>query len=263
MVCGALIGAGTLGCGGGGTGGGGGGGMVDAPGTGTGKSYSGGHGMAFYHLNTNTAGSITTPAMTVQGSGSTILVSIGHGAASLMAAPTDNKGNKPYVQQDTTHDYTLYQKSGTAVYAFQNAKGGDGFQVSTTTGQDPSTHQADEVTIAAVEVAASGKIQQVTWNEVPGPNPSNPVSSKSVTTDGPATLVSFWWGDGFYQVAQHVAVNNDFTIIDSNVKETDSFVQCAVAVKTVAAAGTYDVTWTGGSASGDVEGGQVWLIAVE
>ena len=254
MAWGSLLGA--IGCGGGG------GANVDA-GTGTGKSFAGGHGLAFYHLNTHSDASITTPSMNVQATGSTMLVSIGHGAVSLIATPTDNKGNQPYVQTDTTHTYVQYPNSGTAVYAFQNVKGGDGFTVSTTTGKDPSTGQYDEVTIAAVEVATSGKIQQVTWNEVAGPSPSSPVAAKTVTTDGPATLVSFWWGDGFYQVPQHVSVDSDFQIIDSNVAETDSFVQCAVAVKTVTAAGTYGVTWTGGSTNGDVEGAQVWLIAVE
>lgn len=260
MAWGALISAGTIGCGGSG----GGADHVDAP-MGTGKSYSGGHGLAFYHLALNPDGTITTPAMTVQASGSTILVSVGRGAAELMTAPTDNKGNKPYVQQDKTHTYTNYPESATAVYAFQNAKGGDGFQITTTTGKN-AKGQDDEITIAAVEVAASGKIQQVAWTETAGPPASSldhPVSSKSVTTDGPATLVSFWWGDGFYGVPQQVSVNNDFAIIDTNVKESNDFVQCAVAVKTVTAAGTYDVAWTGGSTDGTVEGAQVWLIAVE
>ena len=259
MAWSALISAGAIGCGGGD--------HNSLPsrgpdgGPGTGMSYSGGHGLAFYHLNTSHAGTISTPGMTVQPSGSTILVSIGHGGKSLIAAPTDNQGNQPYVQQDTMHTYTLYPDSGTALYTFQNAKGGDNFQVTTTTGLAPESGQYDEVTIAAVEVAASGKIQQVVWDEVPGG--SDPVISKSVTTNGPATLVSFWWGDGFYPVPQQVSANNDFTIIDTNVKEQDSFVQCAVAVKAVTAPGTYDVTWTGGSTDGTPEGGQVWLIAIE
>lgn len=260
MACGALISA--IGCGGGG---GNGGGAADG-GSGTGKSYAGGHGMAFYHLATSNAKSISTPAMTVQAAGSTILVSVGHGAASLLAAPTDSAGNKPYKQLDQTHNYTNYTKSGTAVYAFQNAKGGDNVVVTTATGNDPSTGQADEVTIAAVEVAATGKIQQVAWNEVPGPPAEaidGAVTSKSVTTDGPATLVSFWWGDGFYPGSQQVSVNNGFQIIDTNTDQSDSFVQCAVGVKTVTAAGTYDVAWTGGSTAGETEGAQVYLIAVE
>jgi hypothetical protein len=256
MACGAVIGAGLGACGG-----------ADGPnlnngdGGGTGKSYAGGHGIAFYHLNGKTASTISTPAMKVQPTGSTILVSVGRGDNRLFALPTDNKGNAAYVQQGDVHAYTQYPDSGTALYTLQNANGGDGFQVTTSTGINQNQHQPDEVTIAAVEVAASGKIQQVAWTEVPGGD--DPVTSKSVTTNGPATLVSFWWGDGFYPVPQHAAPNNDFTVIDSNVQEQDSFVQCAVAVKTVTAAGTYDVTWTGGSADGAKEGGQVWLIAVE
>jgi len=230
---------------------------VDAPasgsdsGSGTGISYPGGHGIAYYKLNANPASTITTPAMTTQ-AGSTIVVSVGRGNAKLFALPTDNQSDS-YALQGAVHPYTQYPESGTALYTFKPTKGGS-VQVTTTTGKNGSG-QSDEITIAAVEVAASGKIQDVQWTEVA----SAPLTSKKVTTDGPATLVAFWWGDGFPRTPQSAMPNNDFTPIDTNAEETDSFVQCAVAVKKVTQAGSYDVTWTATPA----QGAQLWLIAVE
>jgi hypothetical protein len=233
------------------------GGDDDAAGSdqGTGMSYSGAHGLGYYKLAANPAGSLSTPVMTTQASGSTIVVSVGRGSSKLFAIPTDNKGNSPYVMQDQIHPYTQFPTSGTALYTFKPAKGGAGFQVTTTTGQNDSG-QSDEITMAAVEVADSGKIESVQWNEVAE---GNPLTTKSVTTDGPATLVAFWWGDGFPRTPQTAKPDSGFMLLDSNAQETDSFVQCAVAVKTVTAAGTYGLTWTATPS----QGAQMWLVAVE
>ena len=138
--------------------------------------------------------------------------------------------------------------SGTASYALGPAAFGPGLTVTT------STAAEDEITLAAVEVRDSKKIQQFVWSEVL----AAPLKSKSVTTTGPATLIAFWWGDAFVDYAQTAVPNNGFTVIDS-LLEAGSLVQCAVAVKTVSAAGTYDVTWT----ATPEQGAQLWLIAVQ
>ncbi|HEY0190516.1 MAG TPA: hypothetical protein VGC42_05295 [Kofleriaceae bacterium] len=221
---------------------------------GTGSASAGAHALNYYKLGANPAISISTQPITTQDAGSTLVVSVGRGNAKLFALPTDNKGNAPYVQQGSVHAYSLYPDSGTALYTFKPAKGGANFQVTTSTGKF-GTGQSDEITMAVVEVEASGKVQDVQWNEVRAP----PLTSKAVTTDGPATLVAFWWGDGFPRTPQSATPNNGFTLVDSNAQETDSFVQCAVAVKQVTAAGTYDVTWTPTPS----QGAQLWLIAIE
>lgn len=221
---------------------------------GTGMASAGAHALTYYKLGANPAIAISTPPITTQDSGSTIVVSVGRGNASLFALPTDNKGNTPYVQQGSVHNYTLYPDSGTALYTFKPAKGGANFQVTTSTGKF-STGQSDEITIAMVEVASSGKVQDVQWSEVRAP----PLTSKAVTTDGPATLVAFWWGDGTSHDPQNAVPNNGFTVVDANVDQTDSFVQCAVAVKKVTEAGSYDVTWT----PTPTQGAQLWLVAIE
>jgi hypothetical protein len=48
-------------------------------------------------------------------------------------------------------------------------------------------------------------------------------------------------------------------VVDTNVDQLHSFVQCAVAVENVTAAGTYDVTWKATPA----QGAQLYLIAVQ
>jgi hypothetical protein len=211
----------------------------------------GGHEIAFFHLGASNATSISTSAMTTQAAGSTIIVGIGRGeldAFKPSAVPTDNKGNAPYQQLGATEKYERWP-SGTAVFAFPSARGGANHSVTT---QTPS---GDEVTLAAVEVLDSTRIQDVQWNQPLEP----PLTSNSVTTTGPATLIAMWWGDGFPGTPQNAKPNNDFVLLDSNAKERDSFVQCAVAFKNVTEAGTYDVTWEPDPS----QGAQLWLIAVQ
>jgi hypothetical protein len=227
----------------------------DVPGHTPGMPGLGAHGLADYHLaDVPDAVSISTPAMTTHASGSTIVVSVGRGDNTLFAVPTDNKGNSPYQQKGKVETYPSYPQSGTAIYFFTNAIGGSNFKVSTTRGTN-SSGQSDEITIAAVEVLEGSAIEAVAWNS----GTDSPLTSNSVTTKGPATLIAFWWGDGFPGTPQKATPNNDFVRIDTNAQELDSFVQCAVAVKNVTSAGTYDVTWT----ADPVQGAQLWLVAVQ
>jgi hypothetical protein len=226
----------------------------DVPGHTPGTPGLGAHAMSFYHLDASTAPSISTSTMATQPSGSTIIVGVGRGYNPLFALPTDNKSNAPYRQLDTLHAYTRWPDSGTALYAFTSASGGSDFKVSTTTGKNQQG-QYDEITLAAVEVIEGTQIKDQQWNEVLDP----PHTSGSVTTTGAATLIAFWWGDGFPGTPQSATPGTGFSLIDSNTQERDSFVQCAVAVKNVSAAGTYNVTWT----ATPTQGAQMWLIAVQ
>jgi hypothetical protein len=188
--------------------------------------------------------------MAVRASGSTIVVSVGRGNKNQFALPSDNRGNGSYPQLGETHIYNRWINSGTAVYARTSVTGGSDLQVTT------STDMQDEITLAAVEVVNGTEIRDAQWSEVLQP----PLTSRSVTTTGPATLIAFWWGDGFPDTTPQSAVpNNGFTLIDTNAQELHSFVQCAVAVKTVTAAGTYNVTWT----AMPVQGAQLWIVAVQ
>jgi hypothetical protein len=194
---------------------------------------------------------IATPTMATAASGSTIIVSIGRGAlgafALSTATPVDNQGNTAYPQLGATEKYTRWP-SGTALYALTSGRGGANHTITA------ATPKGDEVTMAAVEALGRTKVQDFQWNEVL----DGAHRSKSVTTTGPALLVAFWWGDGFVDDGYTATPNNGFAVIDA-VLEGGSLVQCAVAVKSVTAAGTYDVTWT---ATPD-QGAQLWLVAVQ
>jgi hypothetical protein len=208
----------------------------------------GAHGLSFYRIAMNTT-TLSSPALATQPTSSTMIVSIGRGQLSAFVLPTDNKGNSPYQKLGTEHPYTLYPNSGTALYAFPNMAGGGNHIVRA------GTPDNDEITLGAVEVVDGTRIQQFEWNEVLG---GSPITSKSVTTTGPAVLVAYWWGDHDVDGKKTAVPNNGFVVVDS-LGESGALVQCFVAVKTVATAGTYNVTWT----STPVQGAQLWLVAVE
>lgn len=192
---------------------------------------------------------LTTPPMTTA-PGSTIIVAIGRGDVTAHAPPTDTLGNPPARQLGETHTYTSWPKSGTALYALTATAAGAGHAIRAT------TPHADEITLAAVEVREGGRVEAVAWNEVLDGSPQR---SRSVTTTGPATLIAVWWGDGAYLRHDKTAVpDSGFAVVDA-VLSAGELVQCAVAVKNVSQAGTYDVTWK----ATPHQGAQLWLVAVQ
>lgn len=208
----------------------------------------GAHTLAFHRYGGNTA-PITSNGIATQSFGSTLLACVGRGDLSAFSLPRDNKGSTPCLQLGAAHPYTLWGSSGTGLYSFANASGGSGHTVTT------DTPPGDEITLAVVEIVNGGLIRDYKWNEVLS---GQPITSLSVTTTGPATLVAFWWGDAGVDGNKTAMPNNGFVVIDS-VLESGALVQCAVAAKEVAAAGTYDVTWT----ATPRQGAQLWLVAVQ
>ena len=192
---------------------------------------------------------LSTSALATSVSGSTLLACVGRGVVSTQSAPTDNKGNT-FVQLGTTHIYTLWTSSGTALYACEQARGGSGHVV---TAAKPQA--ADETTLSVIEIIGGGVVRQVQWREVLA---GSPLTSASVTTTGAALLVAWWWGDADVQSDKTAVPDNGFTVVDS-VLASGSLVQCAVAVRQVSAAGTYNVTWT----STPTQGAQLWIVAVQ
>ena len=111
------------------------------------------------------------------------------------------------------------------------------------------------MTLAVVEIANGGLVSDVKWNEVLA---GQPLTSATVSTTGPALLVAWWWGDAGVLEEKTAVPNNGFTVIDK-VLASGSLVQCAVAVRQVEAAGSYNVTWT----STPLQGAQLWIAAVQ
>lgn len=209
----------------------------------------GAHALVF-HISKGSVGPLlSTPPLTTQ-SGSTLVALVGKGSVWNLGLPIDNKGNAPWVQVGAIHEYTNWPGEGTAVYAFNSIVGGPNHIVSV-----DDANVWDEVTFALVEVKNGGVIQDYKWNEVLKPGA---LTSQSVTTTGPATLIAVWYGDDASSTPSNPVPNNGFTVIEGNGNATES-VQMFVATKDVPGAGTYNVTWN----TTPVQGAQLYLIAVQ
>jgi hypothetical protein len=208
----------------------------------------GAHTLAFFPCNGT--GGLTTPSITTQTSGSTILAWVGRGNTNGFTGtvPLDNKTNI-YNLLGSIHDYSpLYPGSGEALYAVLSATGGSGHRVTA-----PMPAGSDEITLAVVEVKNGGAIHDARFNKVLSP----PHTSQNVITTSAATLIAVWAGDsGAASVT--AAPNNGFTTIDSQLL-SGCDVEVVVATKDVAGAGTYNVTWTATPS----QGAHLWLVAVQ
>lgn len=199
---------------------------------------------------------LETPALATE-AGSTFIACVGRGHKDSFAAlgpPTDGQGNV-YGELDMVHPYAGFPESGTAAYAAPHAQGSSELRVSVANGRN-SSGNTDEITLFFVEVRCGSAVGDVVWNEVEPSQPPTTVTSATVTTSGPATLVACWFGDA--SALDHIEPDASFTLVDQELEAT-SHVQGALAVRTVASAGTYSVTWTATPA----QNAQMWLIAVE
>jgi hypothetical protein len=201
-----------------------------------------------------------------QEAGSSLLVLVG-GYTSNAGLPSDNYGNA-WVQQGHSITYHGYGgRFSTAACVALSAKGGRKHRVTLAKRGEP----AGEITAPFIEIRQAGVLQDVASNyAVPGLAarlgrklgqgwPQASLTSGSVTTTGPATLVAVWWGDAF--VYRMTAVpDNGFKVIERFLDlPPSSGVQCAVAVRQVARAGTYQVTWRTAPAQGAI----LWLFAFQ
>lgn len=121
---------------------------------------------------------------------------------------------------------------------------------------DKSGYSEGEISVPFIEVTHAGVLKDVAQNY---PQAALVMTSGSVTTTGPATLIAVWWGDAGVK-NMTARPNNGFTVIDSYLLlPENSGVQCAVAVKQVTQAGTYDVSWVGSP----IQGAILWLFAFQ
>jgi hypothetical protein len=191
-----------------------------------------------------------TQAVDTATSGS-VLLAFNAGYASNFALPTDNKSNI----WSALGAPVIYNGYGGAfdvkAYAVANANGGSGHRLSVL----KNGNAAGEMTVPLVEIR-NARIVDVAQNY---PASGALVRSAAVQTTGPAILVAFWWGDG--GGLNHTAVPSaGFSILDSFlILPPNSAVQCAVATRSVASAGSYNVSWTQSPAQGAV----LWLFALQ
>lgn len=192
---------------------------------------------------------VTTPSITTQVSGSSFIT--GHaGYSHNNADPTDSKSNT-WVAYGT-EIYNGYGGSfSVRMYLCEDGVGGSNHSVSFVKVDPPG-----EATVPFIEVKNADVLVDYAQNY---PAAGTTLTSGDVTTTGPAVLVAFWWGDA--SGLTHTAVpNNDFTVIEAFLNlPPGSGVQMAVAAKEVAAAGTYNVTWT----ETPDQGAALWLFAFQ
>ena len=208
---------------------------------------------------------ITGP-ITTEKTGSALLVLVG-GYASNASVPSDNYANN-WVRKGPGVTYHGYGgRFNTNAYLALAAKGGQGHRVSLA---KPGVANG-EITAPFIEIRDAGVLQAMaTRYAVPGIVARlgrklaqgwsvAELTSGSVVTTGPATLVAVWWGDAY--IYRMTAVpDNGFKVIERFLElPPSSGVQCAVAVRQVDRAGTYRVTWTGTPAQGAI----LWLFAFQ
>lgn len=206
-------------------------------------------------------------------SGSSLLTLVA-GYVNNPADPTDSYGNA-WKQVGDAVTYNGYDgRFNARAFVALAARGGPGHTVSVVKEGTP----AGEITVPFIEIRHAGALQDVaqnypipgvigrisdklarTWQGRAGDPSTTELTSGSVTTTGPATLVAVWLGDAY--VYEMTAVpNNGFKVIDRYLQlPPNSAVQCAVASRQVSAAGTYNVTWKGTPAQGAI----LWLFAFQ
>lgn len=193
---------------------------------------------------------ITAPIET-QPAGSTFIVLNG-GYAKNGNAPVDNYANR----WKRVGSRVVFNGYGGAfdvtAYVAVAGKGGSAHSVRI----DKSGYPEGEITVPFIEVRNAGVLKDMAQNY---PAPALVMTSGEVTTTGPATLVAVWWGDGGVKTMT-TRPDSGFQMIDSYLLLPDnSGVQCAVAYKQVASAGTYHVSWVGSPMQGAI----LWLFAFQ
>lgn len=206
-------------------------------------------------LLTHPEGLGVTPAVTApidtQASGSSFIVLNG-GHVRNNVRPVDTYGNR----WKQVGDNVVFRGYGgafdVAAYVAQHGKGGPGHTVRI----DKPGYAPGEISIPFIEVEHAGVLKDMAQNY---PDAAVVMTSDSVTTTGPATLIAVWWGDAGVQ-RMTARPDNGFTVIESFLQLPDSSgVQCAVAYRQVDAAGTYRVSWVGSP----VQGAVLWLFAFQ
>jgi hypothetical protein len=203
------------------------------------------------HEDGNGPSVATTAPIATMASGSTLLA-FSAGYTGNDQPPTDNHANT-WTQLGVPLFYRGYNNQfDVTAYLVLHANGGAGHTVSIVKNNVP----AGEITVPFIEIRDAGTLQSVAVNYPPA---DSSLTSGDVTTTGPATLIAVWWGDA--TGLHHSAVpDNGFVIIENFVDlPPNSAVQCVVAARQVAAAGTYHVSW----ATSPAQGAPLWLLAFQ
>jgi hypothetical protein len=172
------------------------------------------------------------------------------GYATNDAAPRDNYGNR-WQRLGAPVVYRGYDGAfDVSAFVVLDGRGGPAHRIEL----DKPGNPAGELTLPVVEIRDASRLVDVA--QVYAPTGTR-LESGSVTTDGPALLVAFWFGDG--RGLRHSAVpDNGFRIIEDFTRlPPNSAVQSVVAVREVTQAGTWRVNWS----TAPAQGAPLWLFA--
>lgn len=202
----------------------------------------GAHGAKYDTLNDAASVSPNIVTLATQaGSSSFVQFLVGGPLSTGFGVPSDNKGNSYGASPLDTSGYAggLWPDFGVQVYVKANGAGGASHAFSVT--KSPADGECSHL-VAEIKNAGTLKAHSIVARA--GAGAGVPYTSNSVTTDGPATLVALWAGDGDTNVSSmNVTVENGWTVIESKLVILTQYAQSAMATKDVGA-GTHTVSWT-------------------
>ena len=201
-------------------------------------------------------GSGTSPqtvTLTTQASGSTLIV-VTLTDPGIYGTPTDTYSNAYSLLESSGYHGGLWSPFGMEVYGKAGAAGGSSHAVSIS-----KSSASEESTLIAIE-ATGATIQDTSIVTRAGAGAGVPYTSASVTTTGSALLIAAWGGDGGVGTVNQTATpGSGWTLIESLFLGSTAYIQAAVAVKAVSAAGTYTCDWT----PAEDQGAILFLAAVQ
>lgn len=211
----------------------------------------GGHGADWDNDGPGT--SPQTVTINTQAAGSSLLVFF-FGNLPVDGAPTDNKGNTLTLLETSGWHGGLWAPFGLEAYGTANAAGGSSHTVSVV-----KSVSTAESTLMFVE-GRGATIQDTSIVTRAGAGDGVAYTSASVTTTGPALLVSVWSGDGgLDRPSQAANPGAGWTSIDSLNLPATPYIQSNCAVRQVSSAGTYTCDWAPVSDQGAI----IFLAAVQ
>ncbi len=190
-----------------------------------------------------------TPPLVTEVQGSTLLAFVA-GHASNHLGPLDSFDNR-WLPFGAPVVYAGYEgRFDVRAYMAADARGGADHRIWVTKPGNPD----GELTLPVVEIRNAGRLVDAAQRYAPA---ATLLDSPEVSTDGPALLVAFWWGDG--RGLQHEALpDSGFTIIERlTALPPNSAVQCVIAVRAVDRAGSWRVRWK----TTPEQGAPLWLFA--
>jgi hypothetical protein len=195
-----------------------------------------------------------TVTITTQATGSSLIV-FAFSDPGIYDTPTDNKSNTFSLLESSGYHGGLWAPFTMEVYGKAGAAGGSGHAVSIT-----KSSPSEESTLIVIEAKGGNTIRDTSIVTRAGAGAGVAYTSGDVTTTGKALLVAAWGGDGGVGLTDQTATPGaGWQTVEALFLGGTAYIQAAVAVRHVSAAGTYSCDWT----PVENQGAILFLAAVE